>query len=754
MIVGDTGSPIIRLTGASTVVMDGGVEYVDAGATAEDSVDGDLTALIEVNNPVDVNVAGSYHVSYDVKDTQGNSALQVIRTVIIEDDVSPVIVLLGDEEMEVQAGYEFVDPGVKATDNLDGDLATRLIAESTVNAKVPGEYSIKYLVEDSVGNKAEAKVRTVSVVDTEGPVISLKGELTVQLEAGGSYKEPGASASDLIDGDLSTAVKISGEVDTGKIGVYEVNYQASDSRGNSSQTVVRMVTVEDTKAPQVDRIESLQVLEGKPLQIVVSANDNGRTDSQLTYVLSARSTQGHEHWLEAAQSIEWTPTEAQGPGVYRFDAVVSDGKLETVREVKIEVEEVNAAPVALAAVVDATEDEQVKIQLKGTDIESSTLTYKVVDLPQNGQLVGSGAELSYVPGKDFNGQDGFTFVVSDGELESASAKVGITVKPVGDAPQMTVVENLTGAREDEVYALSHGALLEASDAYDADGDELTFLITNVSSGTLVDAEGKPLVKRVLGSGESVDWLPPADEYGELEAFSVQVADEPGQYAERKVAVTIVVAGVPDDPVLKWAKPEVLVYGTALGQVQLSAGADVPGVFEYNPALGVVLKAGNGQSLRAKFTPEDTAEYNVVEARVTIDVALAKPELSWFKPERHRCRNGALSKGQLKAAGTDVPGQFEYEPREPGRSWRFERERPSASTRSRCSLSPRMSRIIARRIVKCRSPYYRERREMPRPVFWLQPKGFAARGRRGGSDECVSGGSQAALFINGTKTERH
>ena len=36
VIVGDTGSPIIRLTGASTVVMDGGVEYVDAGATAED----------------------------------------------------------------------------------------------------------------------------------------------------------------------------------------------------------------------------------------------------------------------------------------------------------------------------------------------------------------------------------------------------------------------------------------------------------------------------------------------------------------------------------------------------------------------------------------------------------------------------------------------------------------------------------------------------------------------------------------------
>ena len=653
VIVGDTGSPIIRLTGGSTIVMDGGIDYVDAGATAEDSVDGDLTALISVNNPVDVNVAGSYQVTYDVEDKQGNLALQVIRTVIIEDHVSPVIELLGDAELEVQAGYEFVDPGVKATDNLDGDLATRLITDSTVNAKVPGYYSIKYLVEDRVGNKAEVKVRTVRVVDTEGPVIALKGELTVQLEAGGSYEEPGASASDLVEGDLSTVVKISGEVDTGKIGTYEVNYQASDSRGNSSQTVVRTITVEDTTPPQVDRIEPLQVLEGKPLQIVVSANDNGRTDSQLTYVLSG-APQGMT--LDGT-TIRWTPSEEQGPGSYVFDVVVSDGTLEATREVKIEVEEVNAAPVALAAAVVATEDGQVKIQLEGTDIEGSTLTFKVVDLPQKGQLAGSGADLSYVPGKDFNGQDSFTFAVSDGELESASAKVSITVEPVEDAPQITVVENLTGGREDEGYAVSHGALLEASDAFDADGDELTFLITKVSSGTLLDAEGEPLANTALVPGESVNWLPPVDEYGALEAFSVQVADNLGQYAERTVAVTIEVESVPDDPVLKWAKPEGIVYGTALGQVQLSAAADVPGAFEYKPALGVVLKAGNGQSLKAKFTPEDNAEYNVVEARVTIDVALAMPEVSWFNPEDIDAGT-ALSEVQLNAT-SDVQGQFKY-----------------------------------------------------------------------------------------------
>jgi len=167
-----------------------------------------------------------------------------------------------------------------------------------------------------------------------------------------------------------------------------------------------------------------------------------------------------------------------------------------------------------------------------------------------------------------------------------------------------------------------------------------------------------LAKATLAPGESVNWLPPADAHGALEAFPVQVADALGQ-AERTVSVTILVSGVPDDPVLKWAKPDGIIYGTALGQVQLGAAANVPGVFEYRPALGSVLKAGNGQSLKAKFTPEDTAEYNVVEARVTIDVALAKPEVSWFKPGDIDAGT-ALSEVQLNATA-DVPGEFEYDP---------------------------------------------------------------------------------------------
>jgi hypothetical protein len=409
--------------------------------------------------------------------------------------------------------------------------------------------------------------------------------------------------------------------------------------------------VVDTTAPTVKRIEPLQVLEGKPLQIIVSANDNGRKDSQLSYTLVGEP-EGMTI-VQDTQAIEWTPAEEQGPETYHFDLVVSDGNLETVRKVVIEVEEVNASPVAFDGSVNGLEDEQVKIQLEGMDIEGTALKYTLVDLPQNGEIVGSGRNLGYVPNKDFNGQDAFTFVVTDGELESAPAKVEVNVKPVEDLPSISGVENLTGAFEDEAYQLSHSVLLGASDAYDPDGDDLLFEIKEVLSGEFLDNEGKAITKVVLGSGDSVNWIPPADVYGDLEAFSVLVADENGQ-AERSVSVVVEVASVPDDPVLKWAKPEAIVYGTELGQVQLNAVADVPGMFDYKPGTGAILNAGNGQSLKAIFTPEDTEEYNIVEFRVAIDVDQATPEVSWFNPGDIEAGT-ELSEVQLNAKA-NLPGQ--------------------------------------------------------------------------------------------------
>ena len=127
-----------------------------------------------------------------------------------------------------------------------------------------------------------------------------------------------------------------------------------------------------------------------------------------------------------------------------------------------------------------------------------------------------------------------------------------------------------------------------------------------------------------------------------------------------LAAGVDVEATPDDPVITWAKPTGIIHGTPLGQVQLNAVANVPGTFEYSPVAGTVMNAGNGQSLRVTFTPEDTTEYNVAEEHVAIDVAKATPVLTWFNPLG--IEGGIpLDDTQLNATA-NVPGTFDYTPK--------------------------------------------------------------------------------------------
>lgn len=79
-------------------------------------------------------------------------------------------------------------------------------------------------------------------IDSEAPIITLKGDNPMIVEQGDPYEEPGATASDNVDGDLTDKIEISGDVDTSKIGTYTVTYTVSDSVGNEA-TVERTVKV-------------------------------------------------------------------------------------------------------------------------------------------------------------------------------------------------------------------------------------------------------------------------------------------------------------------------------------------------------------------------------------------------------------------------------------------------------------------------------------------------------------------------------
>ncbi len=77
----DTTAPVITLLGNTPIDVVQATAYTDAGATALDDVDGDITANIVTVNPVNTNTVGQYTVTYNVSDAAGNAAAQISRTV-------------------------------------------------------------------------------------------------------------------------------------------------------------------------------------------------------------------------------------------------------------------------------------------------------------------------------------------------------------------------------------------------------------------------------------------------------------------------------------------------------------------------------------------------------------------------------------------------------------------------------------------------------------------------------------------------
>jgi hypothetical protein len=91
----------------------------------------------------------------------------------------------------------------------------------------------------------------ILATDTIPPVITLDGDNPMNVEAGSDYADPGATAYDNIDGDLTPYVTIINNVNTAAVGTYTVTYFVSDAAGNAAVKAVRAVIVVDTTPPVI-----------------------------------------------------------------------------------------------------------------------------------------------------------------------------------------------------------------------------------------------------------------------------------------------------------------------------------------------------------------------------------------------------------------------------------------------------------------------------------------------------------------------
>ncbi|MCD6619147.1 DUF5011 domain-containing protein [Aeromonas veronii] len=151
----------------------------------------------------------------------------------------------GLSDTRIKQGTAF-DPlaGVSANDKEDGDLTGQIQVEGSVDSQRIGLYPLTYKVSDRDNNVTE-QVRTIEVYSMK-PVFSGVTDTTLEL---GTPFDPmaGVSAHDEEDGDLTTQIKVSGSVDSSKVGRYTLTYQVSDSAGQQV-TQQRNVTVREQGA--------------------------------------------------------------------------------------------------------------------------------------------------------------------------------------------------------------------------------------------------------------------------------------------------------------------------------------------------------------------------------------------------------------------------------------------------------------------------------------------------------------------------
>ena len=116
------------------------------------------------------------------------------------------------------------------------DAAPRQVATTSIT--VSGEFTVV-----ATSTTSTSTTSTSTTTDTTPPVISLLGSSTINLTIGDTFTDPGATATDDVDGNITSSITTSGTVNTSTAGTYTIDYSVSDAAGNNATVVQRTIIV-------------------------------------------------------------------------------------------------------------------------------------------------------------------------------------------------------------------------------------------------------------------------------------------------------------------------------------------------------------------------------------------------------------------------------------------------------------------------------------------------------------------------------
>jgi len=266
--------PVITLIGLNPATVTVGQAYVDPGATAADLEDGNITANIIRTGTLNTNVVGTYTFTYNVSDSQGLAATPVTRTIdVIPLTNHPPIGYVDGVSCSHIGGWAYDSDSPSSHISIevykDGPYGTGTLSITTTanefrsdvggyafgidtpaNLKDGYAHNVYiYALDVQTGSRtllrpsANPSLQYLTITCNTPPVLTLVGANPIQITLGGSYTEFGATAMDNEAGNITSAIVISGSVNTLVVGTYNIYYNVSDPQGLAAAQISRTVNV-------------------------------------------------------------------------------------------------------------------------------------------------------------------------------------------------------------------------------------------------------------------------------------------------------------------------------------------------------------------------------------------------------------------------------------------------------------------------------------------------------------------------------
>ncbi len=219
VIIVDTTSPTLTLNGDELIYIEVYFgEFIDESVTPTDNSTGELD--IVVTGEVDYNTIGTYIISYQVFDSEGNASIIIQRSVIVEDTTAPSVTLNASIDT-IYIGEDYLHTSIVATDNYSSN--PNIVINDSVDTSAVGVYIIEYIVTDESLNET-ITTRYVNVIAREVNYELTIGKTINTIKIGEEFNEADCyvenSSNDIVcDVDLSN-------VDINTAGTYEVIYSA------------------------------------------------------------------------------------------------------------------------------------------------------------------------------------------------------------------------------------------------------------------------------------------------------------------------------------------------------------------------------------------------------------------------------------------------------------------------------------------------------------------------------------------------